>query len=801
MPEHATLVGVWAGEVASGARAASPLVLDDTVAFVPGTVRSLDEFMGSDGRLRWSAPAGRWHIVAVFAGPAGDALTLSAERPHGLSVDHLDARAVRAEAERWIPATEVPAAANGLFSDSLEFKVDRLFTDDFLEQFELRRGYPLAERILAVLAQSADSFLLDAGRVEVAPELSLGAEDERVRWDYRETVSELFVERYVENLRSVANERGLVFRSQSYGIDVDVIGALGAADVPEVESLYAGGSRLFLELASSAAEQMERPVVSAEAFSFILRDHMTTPLKVRAASDVLFSAGVNQLVFHGYPYDAPGEYGVPGWTPFSSPYGGATTFGSTFGERWEFFEWIRELTDYVARTQSLLRQGSGGADVLVLLPFHGFPTSLALSESWDEPLLGGHIPEVEARTREVPFSDLAALLGPPVEDERVTWLVQIGGLLERLASCGQTWSWVNPDNLLMAESDGSGLRVGGARYERLVLYATPEVELRVAEKLAELAAQGTEIIFIGEAPSRSPSYGERSHDARIDGLIREAGSRASARAFGDPGDAFEALAQRASAASTACGGTQRAFWRAGTHHASLSTVFISNPTPGDATATWSLEGCDAPVVYDAFRHEWSDFEGSLSLGPYDARIVVCGADVAGVPSAPTWRSEPGDSPQSRTIAPWRIEARTLLEPGAEPVVVDVGEPVDWRQLPELASISGRADYTAAFDMESAGMPAVLSFEDVWGAGRVLVNGTHVGDLVVPPWRLDVTEALVAGENTITVDFAPPARNELLAAADAGDVHYAQLVDRADSAIASGIGGPVVLLLSTHAAQP
>ncbi|MFT6398599.1 MAG: hypothetical protein ACJAYU_003358, partial [Bradymonadia bacterium] len=299
LPDLAEPVSAYAARVIEGSRDPSPLVLDDTVVLDPETVVDLSD-RWVNGRLQWTVPTGRWHVVAIFSGPAGDYLTLTAEQGDPFAADHLDEAVIRASADSWFADSESWGEAwRGIFTDSLEFKVDRLYTDDFLAEFERRRGYPLAEGILAVLSQSADSFLLDAGRVQIAPDLQVSEDDEGIRWDYRQTVSELFVERFVGGLEGWADERGALLRAQSYGIDVDVLAAAGAAHIPEVETLYAGGSRLFLKIASSAAHLNGRDRASSEAFSFILRDHMTTPLKVRAVADLQLVSGVTELVFHG----------------------------------------------------------------------------------------------------------------------------------------------------------------------------------------------------------------------------------------------------------------------------------------------------------------------------------------------------------------------------------------------------------------------------------------------------------------------------------------------------------------------
>ena len=84
----------------------------------------------------------------------------------------------------------------------------------------------------------------------------------------------------------------------------DYLDAYAVADIPESEGLFAGGSFDFLKLASSAGNIANKKIVSSE--SFIKIDFDYNKLKIedyqRLAGNA-FAAGINQIVFHGYPYE------------------------------------------------------------------------------------------------------------------------------------------------------------------------------------------------------------------------------------------------------------------------------------------------------------------------------------------------------------------------------------------------------------------------------------------------------------------------------------------------------------------
>ncbi|HEX2465996.1 MAG TPA: glycosyl hydrolase, partial [Thermoanaerobaculia bacterium] len=398
----------------------------------PATLTVLDSNV-RDGELRWSAPPGTWRVVAIYAMPAGEAPTLVAAPQAGLVLDHFHADKVRAHYDYLLgKRTGIDAywgaPLRGFFNDSLEFKVERHWAEGFLDEFARRRGYDLRPWLPALFVAGADNFFVsDVFGVHPDPDFGLGAEADRVRWDYELTVSDLVIERFFDSSREWAAARGLLSRAQGYGMALDAIRAAGHIDIPETEALYAGGSDLFLKLASSGAHLYGRSLVSAESFVWRGAEYRTTPQKVRAAADKLFTAGVNHVVWHGTPYRvtrAEGDgFGEEGWYPWSIP-GATLGFSTNFSEASPFWRDAEAINRYLARAQLLLRQGRPEADVLVYYPFARFPSSFGgdAEAAEREDLFNGWLREAEPA---VPASSLAGLLGgraESVEDPLVPWL-------------------------------------------------------------------------------------------------------------------------------------------------------------------------------------------------------------------------------------------------------------------------------------------------------------------------------------------------------------------------------------------
>jgi hypothetical protein len=258
-----------------------------------------------DGHVIWDAPPGEWQIIVSYVMPSGEVPMGAAQKPQGFVVDHLRKPQVLGHYEyAFGERTGLPEfygkALRGFFNDSLEFRLKRMGVEDILKEFKARRGYDLEPLLPAIYLDGIDNvYLREILGVHAAPEFRMTNLDERIRRDYQLTLSDLVIERFVETSAQWAAERGLASRAQSYGMDIDILHALGANTIPETEQLWAGGSDLGLKMASSAAALYGRPLVSSESFVWINRDYTTTARKIKAAADKLLLAGINHIVYHG----------------------------------------------------------------------------------------------------------------------------------------------------------------------------------------------------------------------------------------------------------------------------------------------------------------------------------------------------------------------------------------------------------------------------------------------------------------------------------------------------------------------
>jgi len=804
--ERARLISVLAARALSGEHARSPFDLDDTVMLDAASVEVLTSRV-EGGVLRWDAPPGEWVVIASYLLPSGEVPMGAAQRPQGFVVDHLRAPQVRGHYEyAFGDRTGLPPhygkGLRGFFNDSLEFRVKRMGVEGILDEFKARRGYDLEPLLPAVYVEGIDNvYFRELLGVHAAPEFSLTSLDERIRHDYQKTLSDLIIENFVETSAEWAAERGLVSRGQSYGMDIDLIRALGANSIPETEQLWAGGSELGLKMAGSAAALYGRPLVSAESFVWIQRDWSTTARKVKAAADKLFLAGVNHIVYHGTPYpwsgDANRPFGEEGWTPFSGPKNPAH-FSSIVGPgNPALWADMPDLNRYIARAQNLLRQGSPAIDVLIYYPFLGFHGANPEDAS-GEMLLNGSLQDADpaAEAREDPLLtkgkkalERVFVLPETKSDERVGWVKNLLPILRELDRRGISWGWVN-DHALQSGRIGPREMVASAgSYQTVLVASAPMIEQPTLAALAKLAADGVPVAFAGELPQRQPGYldadrGDREVRQLVYRLLQHGAQR-----LGDDASAIaDALqAHNAVPARHLGSGPIRSVRR--TFGPGEGIILLANQEAGAGTLELELDETESLWWFDAMSGavwpaEPTDGRVSLSLRGFESRFLVYG-----VPRPATVPVRVPDSLRIEDAArDWPLTDWTLAVGGGQ---VNRATLQDWREDPALRHARvGTYRHRFVPDAMVPGASYLLDLGLVQGSALVRVNGNEIARASVPPFLVDITSALSAGDNSIEIDVLAPLRNHFVGRALAGDERYSHMQGYETQLVAAGLIGPV-----------
>jgi hypothetical protein len=225
---------------------------------------------------------------------------------------------------------------------------------------------------------------------------------------------------------------------------------------------------------------------------------------------------------------------------------------------------------------------------------------------------------------------------------------------------------------------------------------------------------------------------------------------------------------------------------------------VSFRITGKAPEVWHAEtGQTQPLSY---RIENGRTTVPLNLRPYDALFVVF-QKVASADS----HTELQESLRPLAVIDGSWNVAFQPNRGAPPAVT-LPQLQSWNinSDPGVKYFSGTATYTKAIDAPNAwfkrGQRLMLDLGDVREIASVSLNGKSLGVLWNPPFRVDVTDVLRRGKNTLEVKVTDLWVNRVIGDKQPGVVQYSVAPDSnylpTAPLIASGLLGPVSLLRAT-----
>ena len=711
----------------------------ETSPAVPGeaAVKSADILdlsaeMNSDGTLRWKAPKGEWEILRIGHTPAGGHVSTCSAGWGGRVLDYLNPAALDAYWNRNIePLCKAigPLAGKTLryiHTDSWEGG-GMNWTPGFDRTFREDRGYnPIPW--LAVLAghvvdsrEDSNAFLAD----------------------FRKTIADLVAHHY-EHLAELAQAHGIATHPECSGPHAGPLDGLknyGRSGLMMSEFWSPSrhrstpDSRFFVKQASSAAHTYGKRLVGAESFTTIGPHWNDVPWSdMKPAFDHEFCAGLN-LVFHHTFTCSPQEMGMPGQEYFA---------GTHFNPQITWWNEAPAFIDYLKRCQFLAQQGAFQADVVYYY--------------------GDHIPNIFGRKGKDPAGAL-----PEFDYDALSEELLIGSL---------------------AVEGGRLALPSGMRYRVLALPDHRVLSLGALKKIDALVRAGATVL--GPKPLKAVSL---EGGAAGKTLFHDLAERLWGP--GNPGNGTQGT-RKVGAGRVAWGMTARQLLLADDIAPDVTiTLKDGSNAPDVDWIHYRIGGAEvyflaelagkARSVDAAFRVEgrlpelWDAVDGSsreastfsrsggvtrlpLELGPYDSLFVVFqkSASAAGRsagPNMPEWR-------EAQIIGgPWAV----TFDPdrGGPEKPIRFKTLTDWSQNenPSIRHYSGKAIYQTRFKLGDnlAGKPLALELGDVRDVGmaRVKLNGTDLGIVWRPPFRLDLGKSIHAGENTLEVTVVNSWRNRLI----------------------------------------
>ena len=683
-----------------------------------GSSVDLTNHLQPDGVLHWDVPPGTWQLFVFCTIPTVQRINAGAGPGPQLVLDHLSSDAFKAHARR-VGGDAIPIlgkyfgnSLRAIFCDSLEVSANLFWSDDFLEEFRRRRGYELVPYLPILKLQSvAEPF----GRFSSLPIFDMPEIGDQVRHDYRQTVSDLIIERFYSQFNQWAHDHQLLSRTQAHGAPAHVLRIYGEADIPETENLFDNGNYDFLKMASSSAHVYGRSIVGSESFVWPQLLYETTPQKMKLAVDELVTAGVNAIVYHGFGYVVP-EIPQPGWHPFSGMNGGGN-YSSQLNELNPFWPYLAQLNGYIARLQYISQSGRNIA-------------ALAL-----------YLNDLVHGAYEMP--------PPPI-------------LNQSLLDAGYNYDHINAESLVRCSVRESRLvTAGGASYRALVLPSLHAIDPMLAGMLPEWANAGLPIFFSGQVPDHDSGFhGYESETARVRDAMHSLHASGNVHFCADVAATIlnlkSAVTPDVRFYGPALPFIQKQVGR-------LNAFFLRNATDAEQHLDAEFDAEGDPELWDPWNGEIRPIAGSrragvsvrieLDLDPMASALIVFDPEKS-PHAAPTPTAKP-DLKRIDVIGShgWKLVA-TGLAPSGKTATIHRDLPllVDWSLDSELRGISGRGVYTTSFTapaMES-GDRLILDLGIVRDVAEVKVNGKQAAVLLLRPYQIDISQLVEAGENSLEI---------------------------------------------------
>jgi len=751
-----------------------------TISLAPSSTAVLTSYVKNDS-LHWKAPAGSWKIIAFWSKWSGEK-GMTATPTQGYVVNHFDSVKVLKNymhlfGERTGLQPYFGNPLRSIFNDSYEFQVDRFYSPDFIAYFRQKRGYDITPWLPAQMQNKYNyaSYM----RPDAAPDFSFSAEDWRLRYDYDITLSELLGERFFNTSKNFMEPKGMLHRTQAYGMNMDMIKQAGQASIPETENML--GPEANLKIMTSGGHLYNRPVESAESVVFKDRAYTTIPQKIKLAVDKLFAAGVNQIIYHGVPYRyTPAELGPEGWYPFSTPLIGMVNFSSSLGEGNIFWKYQKEVNDYINRTQYALRAGKPHADVLIYFPFldvDGMP------DNPEEIMTKGYLEDVEGP---LPASKDKA------NPDKEKWAAKVYPLINQLESNGITWDWVNDESIQQAQlNSDKQINIRGNIYQALIVANDSIIQLQTAQQINSLAAKGMSLMATGTLPHKQPSYlNWKENDKKTSAFIVAALKARNSRYIQNENELgnwikglhhsvtfngqyhFTRQVQR----DMSDGSRIQFIW-----NKSNDWQMLSLTLDGKYTNSYWMNAVDGTIT----KNNGSTI--TYQMPPYGSVILF--ASTKNIMTDTVSFDVPALADRTKAIISldqWNIKA--------DSVEIKNSPLFDWRANERLKYSSAEGIYTSSFEWNNTNASShyYLDLGKVCFTAEVYINGKYAGKRIYSPYMLDITPFLQQGINNIEVRVTTGQLNGFIGKANKGDSRYKQFKGKEDQLMSAGLIGPVVI---------
>lgn len=723
--------------------------------------------IGAGGAFRWRPPGdGVWRVYTFS--------TYHQVAPGGTRVSLLDRRTMPA----WVEVEFDQYAAHtkrgqvpGMFLDlegSYGYKL--AWSPDLADEYAARKATDLRLWMPLLIDEDIE------GRWGKA------------RWDWYDVVSALYVDCALTPLDDWCREQGMYLTCHLWEENLsgqalqtgDFMAAQRAYSLPGTDSLFLGvmSVRDFKETQSVAefeGRQYMSEILGVSGW------HLS-PATMKAASNSAIAWGLSHLMAHGINTNRDLD---------------TVSYPPDFFDSNPYWPHLSQWTDFCRRACFMNAHGHLAADVLLLCP---------MDTVWA--LLGDGIFDAELPITTYPIEQRnrhEAKYGEMIGQVDAVY----SQAMADLAAGGVQFLIGDRHYLRQMTVNAEGtLQRDPFTFATVVLPPLVMLPLEVGETLVAFARSGGHVYLLGDVPHASTENG--MHDPQMVALMAELGAQPTVRRAPDglrslieaqaPGlrptvrleaGAFPLLVAHRRLGDWDC------LWLANNTGAEQTCEVVARGVHGLASI-WNCEsGAQTPVAsqpcaegsrltlhWDAYEGYWLVFDRALPPLQEEAEAPP---DEVVMTLEGLWRvwfeadGQPALGGHALTPPAWLRggQARRPLQSW-----------LDWG----LREFSGLLDYSVTLKMDATQDRLFLDLGEVKHTAEVWCNGRSLGARLWPPFRFELTEALLPGENILRVRVGNLVINAI---AQNRSYKWPWYGPPTDDLLASGLLGPVVVLRQKH----
>lgn len=672
--------------------------------------------LSADGTLTWDVPAGEWVILRTGMTPTGTTNSPASPEATGYEVDKMSKKHTESHFYGHMGEIlkRIPEADRKCFKvvvqDSYETGGQN-FTDDFLAEFKEKYGY------------DAVPFLPVFKGFVVNSQLA----SDRFLWDMRRMVADKVAYDYVGGLREVSHEHGLHTWLECYGhwgFPSEFLMYGGQSDEIGGEFWSEGElGNIENRAATSCGHIYGKTKISAESNTCGGPAFSRYPARFKQRGDRFFAEGINNTLLHVYitqPYEDKNP-GMNAW------------FGNEFNRKNTWFSQMDVYTQYLKRTNFMLQQGLNVADAAYFI--------------------GEDAPKMT-------------------------------GITDPALPAGYQFDYMNAEVIekYMTVKDGLITLPHGTQYRILVLPKLETMRPELLAKIRQLVQDGA--VVMGPAPKRSPSLqNQPAADQEIQQMASELwagvdGINLKSRQFGK-GMILNGMSMEEAFALIACVPDCKLSEDNTIHygHRTLGfgeIYFVSNQTAEtkEIMPEFRVKGLQPELweattghvrMLPAYVQKENTTAVPLKLEPFESVFVVFRKPAGPAGAGELHVNYPDPNLLTELNGPWSVQFDAAYGGPEEPVVFETLK--DWTTSPDdrIKYYSGTAFYTCKFNLEQIpeGQKLMIHLGPVTAMAKVTVNGVYAGGLWTPPWQLDITSQVKAGENELKIEVVNTWVNRLI----------------------------------------